>query len=453
MPVELQVLAYVPVLRSVGGFLAALTLLCCGAAVQAQPELRSGFVEVEGGPLWYEIAGGGDGVPLLTLHGGPGGTSCGLQLLYPLADERRVIRYDQLGSGRSGRPRNPELWHRDRFVEALHTLRSELGLERMHLQGHSWGGALAAYYVLEKGGQGIVSLTLSSPLISTPLWIRDANALRARLDPKVQAVLDKHEADGSTEHPDYVAATEVFYAQFVSPGEAKEEVECPDAPRNSVIYNQMWGPTEFFATGSLQDFDLTPRLGEIDVPTLFVTGELDEARPDTVEGFAKLVPGARFEVIPGAGHRSISREPELYRKLLRDFMREAERGVPEIAAGYTAAWNSGDPDQVASFYTPEGALTINGGEPSVGRASVAEAARGFMEAFPDLVLVNDRIERNGDRINYHWTFSGTNTGPGGTGRFVKFSGYEAWILSEDGLIQDSLGSFDAEDYERQLAGE
>ncbi len=53
--------------------------------------LRSGFVDVPGGPVWYEIAEGGPGIPLLTLHGGPGGTSCGLQLLYPLADERPVM--------------------------------------------------------------------------------------------------------------------------------------------------------------------------------------------------------------------------------------------------------------------------------------------------------------------------------------------------------------------------
>lgn len=301
-----------------------LILVSAALSARAQVELRSGFIEVDGGPVWYEIAGDAAGVPLLTLHGGPGSASCGLQLLYPLSDERPVIRYDQLGTGRSGRPRDPSLWNRDRFVEALHTLRMELGLKRMHLQGHSWGGALAAYYVLQKGTEGIVSLTLSSPLISTPLWIRDANALRATLDADVQGVLDKHEADGTTDHPDYVAATGVFYSQFLSRGDAKERVECPDAPRNSVIYEQMWGPTEFYATGSLQDFDLTARLSEIDVPTLFVTGEFDEARPDTVKGFADSVPGSRFEVIPGVGHASLSREPELYRALLREFMREAE---------------------------------------------------------------------------------------------------------------------------------
>lgn len=299
-------------------------LVAASSAVRADGPRREGFVPVPGGPVWYEVVGAGDGIPLLALHGGPGGTSCGLQLLYPLADERPVIRYDQLGTGRSGRPADVALWQRDRFVEELHALRRELGLSRMHLLGHSWGGALAAYYVLEKGSEGIVSLTLSSPLISTPLWIRDANALRATLDPDVQATLDRHETAGTTDHPDYAAATEVFYAAFVRRGEAVEETRCDDAPWNPLIYRQMWGPTEFYATGSLRDFDLTPRLAGIDVPTLFITGEFDEARPETIRGFAAAVPGARFEVIPGVGHASLSRAPARYRALLRDFIAEAE---------------------------------------------------------------------------------------------------------------------------------
>ncbi|MEL7043739.1 MAG: proline iminopeptidase-family hydrolase [Pseudomonadota bacterium] len=304
-----------------------LILMLYVPCASAETTLRSGFVEVPGGPVWYEIAGGAGGIPLVALHGGPGGTSCGLQLLYPLADERPVLRYDQLGTGRSGRPRDASLWQRDRFVEALHRLRSDLGLERMHLLGHSWGGALAAYYVLEKGGKGIVSLILSSPLISTPLWIRDANALRATLPPEVQAALTRHETAGTTDDPEYLEATEVFYERFVRRGEAMEESSCDDAPRNSAIYLQMWGPTEFYATGSLQDFDLVPRLSEIDVPTLFITGEFDEARPGTIRGFAELVPGGRFEMVPGVGHASLSRSPVLYREILREFLRTVEDGA------------------------------------------------------------------------------------------------------------------------------
>ena len=97
----------------------ALALSLAGRSVAAgdEPVLQSGFIQVPGGPVWYEVAGEGGGTPLLTLHGGPGSTSCGLQLLYPLADERPVVRYDQLGTGRSGRPTDTSLWQRDRFVD------------------------------------------------------------------------------------------------------------------------------------------------------------------------------------------------------------------------------------------------------------------------------------------------------------------------------------------------
>jgi proline iminopeptidase len=309
----------------------ATTLAACASAPALETARQSGFIDAPGGPVWYEIMGERDaeGTPLVVLHGGPGGTSCWAQVLAPLGDERPVIRYDQLGSGRSGRPTDETLWNPDRFVEELHALRRRLGLSEMHLLGHSWGATLAAYYVLQKGDEGIVSLTLSSPLISTPKWIADANLLRAQLPADVQRALDENEAAGTTDSAAYLAATEEFYARHVTRGAAAEDYECSDAPGNSVIYNQMWGPTEFYATGSLRDFDLAARLGEIGAPTLFLTGEFDEARPETVAEFARAVPGARFVAIPGVGHASASRAPDLYRGILRDFMKEAEAGAPE----------------------------------------------------------------------------------------------------------------------------
>ena len=268
--------------------------------------------------------GGGDGIPLIALHGGPGGDSCSLQALAPLGDTRAIIRYDQLGTGRSGRPTDTSLWNRDRFVAELDALRDQLGLKEIHLLGHSWGGSLAAYYYLETGGKGVKSLILSSPLISTVKWIEDANLLRAQLPAEVRDVLDANEKAGTTDSRDYQAATQVFYARHVTRGDAVENYECPDAPWNPVIYKQMWGPTEFYATGSLKDFDLTDRLDEIDTPTLFIAGEFDEARPQTVAAFAKRVRGARFEVIPGVGHASYTRAPDLYRRIVRDFIDAAE---------------------------------------------------------------------------------------------------------------------------------
>ncbi|HLK02971.1 MAG TPA: ester cyclase [Candidatus Acidoferrum sp.] len=123
----------------------------------------------------------------------------------------------------------------------------------------------------------------------------------------------------------------------------------------------------------------------------------------------------------------------------------------DFATRYTAAWCSQNPEAVAAFFSPSGSLKINDSAPSFGRAGIAEAARSFMTAFPDMkVSMNDVIPR-GPRVEYHWTLEGTNTGTGGTGKKVRISGCEEWKFGPDGLIEDSLGHFDAAEYARQLA--
>ena len=131
-------------------------------------------------------------------------------------------------------------------------------------------------------------------------------------------------------------------------------------------------------------------------------------------------------------------------------MQEISPVIRDFAARYTAGWCSQDPGSVASFFASEGSLTINDGSPSIGRHAIAAAAQSFMSAFPDLRVTMDRLVPAGNRIEYHWTLTGTNTGPGGTGRDVRISGFESWQLDATGLILDSHGHFDAEDYSRQL---
>jgi len=127
--------------------------------------------------------------------------------------------------------------------------------------------------------------------------------------------------------------------------------------------------------------------------------------------------------------------------------------MKEFATRYTAAWCSQDPARVASFFAETASLKINAGEPSVCRGAIAEAVRGFMTAFPDIVVTMDDLVRDGGGYVYRWTLTGTNTGPGGTGRRVRISGYEEWTIGEDGLIERSLGHFDEADYRGQLSGE
>ncbi|NNF11885.1 MAG: SnoaL-like domain-containing protein [Gemmatimonadetes bacterium] len=124
--------------------------------------------------------------------------------------------------------------------------------------------------------------------------------------------------------------------------------------------------------------------------------------------------------------------------------------IQAFGTAYTAAWNSGEPGAVAAFFEPSGSLKVNEAEPAVGREAVAQVAEGFMTAFPDMVLTMDSVRLTEAGAEYHWTFEGTNTGPGGSGNRVKFSGYEEWTLSEAGLVARSLGSFDEAEYHRQL---
>lgn len=131
-------------------------------------------------------------------------------------------------------------------------------------------------------------------------------------------------------------------------------------------------------------------------------------------------------------------------------MDDAESQIRSLGERYTAAWNSQDPASVAAFFSEEGSLTINGGSPSEGREAIAAVAAGFMTAFPDMELVMDDVHVQGDRAVYQWTFSGTNTGPGGTGKHVRFSGFEVWQIGSDNLIQRSRGYFDTAVYQHQL---
>jgi uncharacterized protein (TIGR02246 family) len=121
----------------------------------------------------------------------------------------------------------------------------------------------------------------------------------------------------------------------------------------------------------------------------------------------------------------------------------------DFAKRYTAAWCSREAASVAAFFAPNGSLSVNGA-PAAGRRAITEVAQGFMTAFPDMELLMDDVLIESDRAVYHWTFVGTNTGPGGRGHRVRFSGFEKWKIGEDGLIAESQGQFDSTDYQRQL---
>jgi predicted ester cyclase len=139
--------------------------------------------------------------------------------------------------------------------------------------------------------------------------------------------------------------------------------------------------------------------------------------------------------------------------------------ITEFAQRYAEAWCSQNPESVAAFFAENGSLSVNDGPPAVGRAAITEIARGFMRDFPDMIVTMDDVSHGpelGGRSSsaspartdavFHWTLTGTNSGPGGTGKRVRISGYELWKIDSDDLIAESKGRFDAAEYERQMRG-
>jgi proline iminopeptidase len=309
--------------RLSAALLIAVGLAGCGGGGGLSP--KEDYIQVPGGHVWYRIEGRGTATPLLALHGGPGATHHYLKPLGALADERPVIFYDQLGSGRSDRPGDTTLWRIERFVEELAAVRQALGLEEIHLLGHSWGTILAVEYLLAHPESGVRSVILASPALDISRWLADAGSLVGTLPDSTRAIIQRHEAAGTTTDPEYQAAVTAFYRLYLS----RRAPWGPDTDSTfqlmgTDVYNYMWGPSEFTATGTLRDYDGTPRLGELRLPVLFTTGRYDEAMPGTVAYYQTLVPGARLVVLDNSAHLTMQDEPERYVQVVREFLREVE---------------------------------------------------------------------------------------------------------------------------------
>ncbi|ADR23211.1 proline iminopeptidase [Marivirga tractuosa] len=299
-----------------------LFLFSCSAQTQTGLEPHEGKVEVEGGEIWYKVMGEGEGIPILTLHGGPGGTHRYFYQLSPQTDKRSLILFDQLGGGRSDYHNDTTLMTVDHFVEQVKTLKDSLGLEEFYLLGHSWGGALAVEYYLKYPG-GIKGMILSSPLISTPRWEADADTLIKTLPEDMQAIIKNANETGEYDSEEYQKADAYYWSRFgLRTAKNEHPLDSVEVTGNGIIYNYMWGPSEFRCTGTLKDFDRTESMRKISVPTLFVTGEYDEARPQTVQSFSDKVPNSEFEIIEGAGHSTLNDNQEGYNKILKEFLKE-----------------------------------------------------------------------------------------------------------------------------------
>ena len=261
-----------------------------------------------------------DRLPVIWLHGGPGGTHNPNGNLFKLSNNRKVYAYTQLGSGKSS-DLNKRQWRISTFVQELQLLVAAWGLKDFHLMGGSWGTTLALEYYLKVGGQGIRSMVLQSPMLSAVDWQKDANRLIKALPKATQRVIQACQAVGATDARVYQEALALYYSRHVlrRPNKLKAMLARKN-PRGAAIYQHMWGSSEFSATGTLADFDQTHRLQDVHCPTLIVCGEHDEATPKTGARYAKRLPQGAFHEIPGASHAIWEEQPHRLKNTINQFI-------------------------------------------------------------------------------------------------------------------------------------
>ncbi len=291
-------------------------------------------VAVQGGIIWVRVNGkvgpkaGNPATPVIFVHGGPGGTHVGFGNMLSLDAERPVILYDQLDSGLSDHPGDPANWRVERFVAELEAIREELGIERWHVIGHSWGAAIALEYAAAYP-QHTASAVLAGTFISTPIWIAGTNLLIDELPRETASKIRACEGPTPPSPETCEAATRAFYAAYNGRPDRPEPSAAMRAYLgrysgrgfNAQVYNTMWGPSEFRATGTLANYDATALLARVDGSrVLFVVGQYDEARLDTVQNFAARTRGSELAVIPGGSHGFMSERPDVAEAIFRDWM-------------------------------------------------------------------------------------------------------------------------------------
>jgi L-proline amide hydrolase len=293
--------------------------------------VTEGFVPFSIGRTWYRsVAAANDEgrMPLLCLHGGPGANWLHLEPYEALADERRVVFYDQLGAGNSPvtEPHDPAMWTPELYVEEVDAVRGALGLDRVHILGHSWGGMLGMQYAAGRP-EGLVSLIVESSPASVPDWMPEIARLRSELPADVEATLRAHEDAGTTDDPAYEEAVMVFYNRHLCRADPWPHwlVECFQLlEANPEVYHSMNGPSEFHVIGTIRDWDITDRLGEIDVPTLLFSGRYDEVTPAVTEAAHRGIRGSEYVVLEESSHMAQAEQPEETLALVRDFLARAE---------------------------------------------------------------------------------------------------------------------------------
>ena len=288
-------------------------------------EVKEGYMPFKGFKTWYKVVGEpSDKVPLVLLHGGPGGCHNYMEPYEQISERygRQVITYDQIGCGKSMIPhQEDDFYDIPLWVEELGALREHLGLEKMDLLGHSWGSMLAMEYVLA-GGKGVNCMILASGLCSTDQWLEESARLVSYLPEHMAKAINEANETGDYENEKVQEAQALYYERHVEG--VGEPPKCMMESMENVgeCYLVMQGPAEFTVVGKLKGWDIRDRLHEIKVPTLMLSGNDDESTPLINKTMNDLIPGSKWVLIPNGTHMGFCYDPEPYILAAEKFLEE-----------------------------------------------------------------------------------------------------------------------------------
>lgn len=289
-----------------------------------------GYAAFHGSRTRYRVIGSGRSrCPLLCIHGGPGYGFDYLETLETMqATGRQVVCYDQLGCGQSDPLPPGETWSMGLFVEQLEAVRTALGLSRCHLLGHGWGGMVALEYALGRP-DGLESLVLSSAVASVPQWRLELARLAQAMPDEIRAPLDHHRLSGTLASPPCRCIVDAFLRRHLcrmNPWPESLERSVEQARARPEAHTALLGPSELEPAGALAEWDVIPRLGEIGVPTLVVSGRHDLVSPAVSAALYRGIPGSEWVVFEHSAHVPHLEEPQRYLEVLDGFLARVEAG-------------------------------------------------------------------------------------------------------------------------------
>ncbi len=303
---------------------------------------EEGLVPVEGGCVLYHFYGRDkDGIPIVFLHGGPGGSGACFFKQTALADDHPVVIYNQLGSAGSGFNKDITTAEQaqkhltiDHFVNEVQSVIDHFGFDEFIIVGRSWGTMLAVEYAAAKQPAGLKGIVLNGPFLNVGQWCSDAERLIKSLDKgdEYWAIVQACEKSGNfCDDPGYEEVNEIYTNAFGSRVEGANDGTPTDSPAENVIeelsvYNYMWGPSEFSCTGMLKGHDSTTLLSGIKVPVLYVCGEYDSGTLEAAKWYESMTPDGEICVLPGCAHNASRERPEEFNAVVRAFAERVTTG-------------------------------------------------------------------------------------------------------------------------------